>query len=82
MTKLDVTVADATTAPDCSGTTNYKVDPAQSTFPIVVPPGSTSLSALIGTAALPRVSMLDLPVNQDACKGAHVRLELSGTAEQ
>jgi hypothetical protein len=82
LTGLDVAVADATSAPGCSGRANYVAEPGRVPYPLVVPPGSSRLSDLAGAAALPRVTMLDLPVNQDACKGARIQLDLSGTAER
>jgi hypothetical protein len=82
LTKLDVAVKDGTGRPGCDGAANYTVLPATISRPLVLPPGSARLDALIGAEALPRVAMLNLPVNQDACKGAQVRLELSASAER
>jgi hypothetical protein len=48
VTKLDVAVTDATSAPGCSGRANYLVEPARVTYPLVVPPGSSRLSDLAG----------------------------------
>jgi hypothetical protein len=82
VTTLDVAIADATSSPGCSGRANYAVVPARASYPLTVPSGMSRLSDLAGSEALPRVTMLNLLVNQDACKGAHLHFELSGSAER
>jgi hypothetical protein len=64
-----------TSKPGCSGAGNYAITQFQGRYPLVLRPGSTSLSTLRpNSATWPRVAMRDLPVNQDACRGARVSL--------
>jgi hypothetical protein len=48
-----------------------------------VPANSTATLGGLGGAAsaMPRVKMLDLPVNQDACKSAQLALSYAGTGQ-
>ena len=47
-------------------------------LPLTVAPGSHSLSSLGATP--PTLKMLNLPTNQDACKGATLTLTYGGQA--
>lgn len=70
-----------TTKPGCSGRGNYAITQFQGRYPLVLSPGSTPLSTLRpDSATWPRVAMRDLPVNQDACRGARLSLAYSGRA--
>ena len=78
---LSVRVGANTSRTWCGGDENYAVSQYRGTFPLLLRPGSTRLSSLAaGSATWPRISMLDLPTNQDACKGAVVALTYRGTA--
>lgn len=78
ITRLTVAVRDRTSQPGCRGSVNYSVRQFGGPYPLVVPPGTTTLAALRpDPAQWPQLTMLDLPVNQDACKGAAVTLEFA-----
>lgn len=70
----------STTSPGCLPA-NYRV--TQLTGRVVVPAGARRTLRQLGvaTAALPRLEMLNLPTNQDACKGATVRLSYSAAGQ-
>ncbi|MEA2192312.1 MAG: hypothetical protein QOI73_2433 [Solirubrobacteraceae bacterium] len=81
ITALSVSVRGATTNPGCSGEAGYGVAQFAGTYPVVLAPGSSRLSALVPDSSLwPQVSMRNLPTNQDACKGAVITLDYSGLA--
>jgi hypothetical protein len=79
VTNLTVTVT-GTSKPACS-TSNFSVTQFSGSYPITVPANSTrTLSQLgIAQAQRPKVTMLNLPVNQDVCKTAGITLGLSGS---
>lgn len=60
---------------------DFSVEQFSGTYPLMVPAASThSLSDLgIPEAELPRVAMLNRPVNQNGCRGASLRFEFGGT---
>jgi hypothetical protein len=60
---------------------NYDVTAYSGPFPLTIPPGTTRTLSQLGVprAQWPQVQMLNLPANQDACKGATVQLHYSGT---
>lgn len=70
------------TGTDKAGCTvdSYAVDAYDGPLPLVVPAGSTRTLSSLGVprAQWPAVRMLNLPTNQDACKGAVVQLAYSG----
>lgn len=75
-----LTVAIAGDPPDCSAE-NFALtrSSASPTAPLTVPAdGSVSLPT--GTVSAPTISMLNLAVNQDACRGADIPLVFSGEA--
>lgn len=80
--QLVVTVEPGSSRPGCDGPTNLSVTQSNAAVPgleILVPAnGSVTLPAQGATA--PAVEMLDLPTNQDACKGAVFSLSYAGTA--
>jgi hypothetical protein len=81
VTALTVNVDATTTNPNCSGDANYGVTQYSGSYPLVLPPGSTRLSALVEDSSnWPQVWMHDLPTNQDACRGAVLSLSYSGVA--
>jgi hypothetical protein len=75
-----LTIAIAGDPPNCSAEnfalTSSSVSP---TAPLTVPANS-SVSLPTATASVPTVSMLNLSVNQDACRGAEVPLVFNGEA--
>lgn len=81
VTDLHVALDDATSRRGCSGSADYAVRQFSGAYPIVLPPGETALGELVPDQRLwPRVSMLDLPRNQDACRGARLTLRFEGAA--
>jgi uncharacterized membrane protein len=81
ITNLAVEVAEGTSKPSCSGTQNFKISQFSGTYPVVLHPGTSQLSALVPTSSKwPRVEMLNLPSNQDACRNATITLRYSGSA--
>jgi hypothetical protein len=81
MVALSVRIGPSTSRTSCSGDTNYAVSQYRGRYPLLLRPGSTRLSSLAGGSAnWPRISMRDLPTNQDACQGAIVALTYRGTA--
>jgi hypothetical protein len=82
VTELAVRLA-RTTASRCDVTLNFRVRQAsENRFPVTLPARTARTLADLGfdEAAKPRVDMVDLPVNQDACKGAVLTLAYSGRA--
>lgn len=75
-----LSVAIAGDPPDCSAE-NFALTPSNlsPTAPLAVPANS-SVSLPTATASAPTVSMLNLPVDQDACRGAEVPLVFNGEA--
>lgn len=78
VSSLGVSIA-GTTAPGCAAS-NFALTQFAGTFPLQLPANShNTLSSLrIPKAQWPTLAMLNLPVNQDACKGATVQLRYSG----
>jgi hypothetical protein len=77
---LHVRMQPLTSEPGCRSDRHYGVSQYAGPYPLTLGPGRTQLGALVPRAAWPRISMYDLPSNQDVCKGATVRLAYSGTA--
>lgn len=75
-----LTVAIAGNPPNCSAE-NFALTPSSvsPTAPLAVPANS-SVSLPTATASAPTVSMLNLSVNQDACRGTEVPLVFNGEA--
>lgn len=76
-----LTVAVTPEARDCSGDPNFAAIPSNLSpaAPLVVPAGG-SVGLPTGGATAPAVAMRELPVDQNACQGATVRLDFSGEA--
>lgn len=53
-----------------------------SSYPIRVRPRRTLTLRQLGVRVLPRVEMLRLPLNQDACRGARLTLKYGGRARR
>jgi hypothetical protein len=78
---LSVHARDRTTNADCSGDANYAVTQYSGSYPLVLHPGRSQLSALVADSTLwPQISMRNLPTNQDACKDAVLSLDYTGLA--
>jgi hypothetical protein len=79
VTSLTVSVT-GTSKAACT-TSNYSVTQFSGSYPITVPANSTrTLSQLgIAQAQRPKVTMVNLPVNQDVCKNTGITLGLTGT---
>jgi hypothetical protein len=77
---ISLTVAIAGDSPNCPAE-NFVLTPSSvsSAAPLAVPAGG-SVSLPAATASPPAIAMLNLPVNQDACRGVEVPLVFSGEA--
>jgi hypothetical protein len=75
-----LTIAIAGDPPNCSAE-NFALTPSSvsPTTPLAVP-ASNSVSLPTATASAPAVAMLNLAVNQDACRNAEVPLVFNGEA--
>jgi large repetitive protein len=61
---------------------DFQVTQFSGTYPIALPPGTSTLTQLGATTLqLPGVQMLDLPHSQDRCQGASYTLGFSGQAQ-
>jgi hypothetical protein len=76
-----LTVAVAEDPPGCPGDPNFELIPASGSpsAPLAVPAGG-SVSLPSATVSAPAIALRNLPVNQNACQGARVRLTFSGQA--
>ena len=81
VTALTATVASGSSKAGCDGPTNLQVTQSNvsSTNPLTVP-ANGQLTLPSGAVAAPRVLMLDLSTNQDACKNASFTFTYSGSA--
>jgi hypothetical protein len=79
VTALGVSVAGT----DHDGCTlnNFAVTQYTGSFPLVVPANSTRTLGQLGVpnSSWPKVTLVDLPINQDACQNAQLTLQYSGT---
>ena len=67
----------------CSRKGSFRVTRLKrSQYPISLPAGRTGSLRALGVKRLPRLRMLNLPTNQDACKGATLRLRFAGGARR
>lgn len=75
-----ITIAIVGDSPDCPAE-NFELSPASVSpmAPLGVP-ANGSVSLPTETTSAPTIDMLDLPVNQDACRGTQVPLALGGEA--
>jgi len=74
-----LTVSASSSPSGCPASTNlaFQQSPVSSSHTVAVPPHSTVTLAL---ADRPRIQLVDLPVNQDACKNGSFGLQYSGLA--
>lgn len=79
VTSLGVTVT-GTDKPGCAAS-NYQVTAYGGPYPLTIPANTTRTLQQLGVprSQWPQVAMVNLPANQDACKGATVQLAYSGT---
>jgi hypothetical protein len=79
VTNLSVAVT-GTSKPACT-TSNFSVTQFSGTYPITVPANSTRTLSQLGItqSQRPKVTMINLPVNQDVCKNTGVALSFTGT---
>lgn len=75
-----LTVAIGGEPPNCAAE-NFELTPSSASpaTPLPLPPGS-SVSLPSATVSAPSIAMLNLPVNQDACRGAEIPLVFGGEA--
>jgi hypothetical protein len=67
----------------CSAKRSFRVTQLKrSQYPIALRAGRTRSLRALGLLPLPRVRMVNLPTNQDACKGATLRLRFGGRARR
>jgi hypothetical protein len=81
VTALSASVVPGSTKPGCDGPTNLQLTQSNvaEANPLTIPAnGQVTLPS--GAVTAPRVLMRDLPVNQDACKGATFTFTYSGSA--
>lgn len=76
-----LTVAVASAPPGCPAEPNFALSASSvsPTAPLTVPAGA-SVGLPSATATAPAIALRDVPVNQDACRGAEVPLAFSGEA--
>jgi hypothetical protein len=79
---LTVSVTGSSAGTAC-GATNFGVTQYAGKYPLTIGANQTaSLTQLgVATTVLPRVGMIDRPVNQDACRNATVSLVYAGTGQ-
>lgn len=85
ITKLTISlrIDDAHRRAGCSRTRSFRVTRLKRReYPISLPARRTRTLRALGVRRVPSVRMLDLPRNQDACKGAALRLRYSGRARR
>jgi hypothetical protein len=81
VTNLAVSVEEATSNTGCSGSKNFKMTQFSGSYPITIPPGTSTLSSVVpNSAEWPQVEMLNLATNQDQCKNATLHLDYTGSA--
>ena len=80
---IEVTIKSTTNEPDC-GTDNFDKTNMSLAAPVTLAAGDTKTLSQLGVADAdkPTLSMLNLPSNQDACKGVTVHLDYSGSASK
>jgi hypothetical protein len=81
VTSLNVAIQEPATADGCTRADNYTAHQFGGSYPITLPPGSSTLSSLgISTADLPHIEMVETGTNQDVCKGAPLNFDYTGSA--
>jgi hypothetical protein len=67
----------------CNGGRDFRwIDMPSGMYPIRVGARRTVTLRRLGVRVLPRVAMIALPLNQDACKGARLTLRFDGRARR
>ena len=54
----------------------------RSSYPIVMRPRTRGTLRQLGVKALPSITMLNLPINQDVCQGAELSLRFRGESQR
>ena len=81
VTDLTVTVQAGSTKPGCDGPTNLQIVQSNvSTANLLTIPAGGSVTLPSGGVTAPQVQMKNLPVSQDACKGATFTFAYGGSA--
>lgn len=81
--RIGVSVDRQHAAAGCRASSNFNVTRlARRAYPIRLRPRRTRTLRALGIRRLPRVTMRNLRVNQDACKGAKLRLRYAGDARR
>lgn len=83
MDVTNLTVSITGTSKSGCATSNFSVTQFSGTYPLTVPANSTKTLSQLGVAQQfrPRVTMIDLPVNQDICKNTGLTLGYTGTGQ-
>jgi hypothetical protein len=81
VTAFTASVAAGSSKPGCDGPSNLQLSQSNlSTSNTLTIPANGQVMLPSGTVSAPQVQMLNLPVNQDACKGASFTFTYSGSA--
>ncbi|HTA06459.1 MAG TPA: Ig-like domain repeat protein [Solirubrobacteraceae bacterium] len=81
VTALSASVAAGSSKSGCDGPSNLQLTQSNfSTSNTLTIPANGQVMLPSGSVSAPQVQMLDLPVNQDACKGASFTFTYSGSA--
>ncbi|HEY2216210.1 MAG TPA: hypothetical protein VGH21_01860 [Solirubrobacteraceae bacterium] len=81
VTALSASVAAGSSKAGCDGPTNLQLTQSNlSSSNTLTIPANGQVTLPSGAVSAPQVQMLDLPVNQDACKGAAFKFTYSGSA--
>ncbi|MCU1657694.1 MAG: hypothetical protein JWO57_2350 [Pseudonocardiales bacterium] len=82
ITNLSVAIT-STSKPGCTKENNFSAVQFSGTYPVIVPANSTKTLSQLGVsqAAWPKITMIDLPSNQDICKSTGLSLSYSGTGQ-
>ncbi len=84
VTSITVTIRPGSSQAGCDGQANLAIAQSNTSGGSIsfVVPAQSSVTLPQGAATAPTVAMLDLPTNQDACKGAVFTADYSGTGVQ
>ncbi len=82
VTNLTVTVTGTSAGTACAAS-NFAVQQMAGPYPVALGKNTSRSLTVLGvpTGSLPRVQLVNKPVNQDSCKHVTVNLAYSGSAE-
>jgi hypothetical protein len=82
VTNLAVTVT-GTNKPGCTVSGNFSTVQFSGTYPLSIPANSTRMLSQLGVpqSQWPRVTMVNLPTNQDVCKSTGLTLSYTGSGQ-